>query len=697
MHLRQDLDYDPDDEAAVNRYLDAGFQELVERMSELDQFSVGDGIQVEFTDDMVREHSIGKYGRMSQERGINVFHAGPLGVDTTLRYEMTYQGHMEEFERWSQNEQVTFEFPDKYEPPPPVRPTNPTTLHKVERDLMEMAGNLVDRLHLAYPSEGTLWRTEKIECTVSVQPERRAEVDLILKRMNKTVQFLEEGDPSFLHYLGSNGPWERESLPAKWFALVPNPFQDKFPYEPHSLVKVDSGVAVSYLRNGLTQQFVLEMSPSYYMIPPHALAQKFSVTSDAFFLATNYKALAEDFPIPPIRNAPFARYVHCDLPVMPPFDRDGISKDETMVYDILGPGTYASRMQQMEIVGLMLGLTPTYLTDTPTKYEVTYYGQHPHLVVDVQQRDGIRSYIGPFIVGTVLQEPLLKKRVQYTPLHLLDKEPKWQEYIKGQKPPENPRELRGFRELHRKIWCREQLKEKGSDILDVDTCIVYGPLMENGSRFKDFIGNYIEVPCVYHGGVTKYVTIAIPPQCKRPLYVFRNFKHMVMSQFELCEQLAGRGLKPNSRYGDMGRTQKIPTSMLISKIMTYMTESDLSDEAGHLGVSDVEVALKMGITPGQAESIMINSPSLIYLGQWRRLGKVCGYWIMNTRFTETREGRLVTDYLREWRSSGMVVIDEQHSEYFQWFFYHQGRPPISIRPFFEPSVVGFGKLMFRSG
>lgn len=610
--LRYDLDYDNNDEAAVWRYLDAGFSDIVDRMEQLDQFSVGDGYQVEFTEEVVLKHNIGSFGRMTRNNGENVYHAGPNRIDTSLRYEITYPGHMAEFEKWSQNEQVIFEFPDVYEMPKKVKPMSTPSMHKIETDTLKLAASFAGQLHLVHPSEGAMYRCEHLDVTATVHPSRFNEMKAIVDKLNKKLSFLDNGDPKVLHYLGSNGVPEGD-LPNRWFALVPNPFQEKFPFDPHSLVQVKDGVAVQYFRNGFQQQFMLPSLPPYHLIPPEAIAAKFACVTDGFFLATNEANFAQLFDVLTVRDSPIIGYIG----EYPAYDENGRSIRDGVLYDVKGCGTYASRYRMVQYVASCLGLTAVTLSSIPMAYEVNYYDPIPRELTVVHTRDLITSYVGPVVSA-----------YSYT---------------------------KKYR----------------------DSCVIYGPLMENGSHFKDFIGNYVQVPCHY-GPVTTFV--AIPPHFKRPLYVFRNYKHMVMSQFELCNVMIGRGFKPESRYGLMGRTQKMPTSRLLDKVAEIVLECPIADDYGHLGVSDDEIGLKLGISPAQAESLMVNYRDCFYLGQWLRGYRKCGYWIHKTRFTETRSNKLVSAYFSEWVNNSEVEVDMAHSEYFQWFFYHQGKPVVSIRP-----------------
>jgi len=620
------LDYDPNDEEAVFRYFDDAYDDLVERMQCLDQFSVGDAIQVEFEDELVLKHEIGRFGRMVRNNGTNVYRAGPSKVDTSLKYEMIYPGHLDEFEKWAQNEQVTFEFCDRYEAPPPVRDTTRTTLHKVETDTIRAVSNIVSNIHLAYPSEGTIWRCEKVPISVQVQASRDSTVKALLAKVKPGVhvKVVENGDPSELWYLGSNGPWY-ENLPPHWFCLVPNPFQEKFPYNPHTMSSGIKGISVAYTRNGLVQDFLLPNEPNYYLIPPSAIAARFSVVSDAYFLATNFMPILGLFDVTHAKRAPLIGY----LPRLPPYV-NGVSRDENYIYDREGPGTYASRRHAISAQGFFSGssnipLCPLSQVESP--YAVTFYDPKPVGPSKTVSRGGVTSYIGPFEVGIVPS--------------------------------------------------------------GTDRCFIYGPLMENGAAFRDFIGNYVVVPCRYTDGRVQFM---IPAQCKRPLYVFHDYKHLAMSQFELCNELLRRGLRPEVRCGGIGRTQKVPTNRLVERIGDIMADSPLTDSVGQLGVSDDDVAMKLGISVAQAENLLVNHKSLIYLGQWdvmvpkngMMVKRTRGYWILASRFTETRSGRLVTDYLREWRETGEIMIDVGWYQYFRWFFYHQGNPVINVIRRYDP-------------
>jgi hypothetical protein len=662
--MRTDLDYDPNDEEAVFRYLDSGFAELVERMGNLDSFSVGDAVQVQFEEKLRKDHHIGQFGRMTLNHGAQVFHAGPISVDTTLRYAMTYKGHMDEAEKWAQNEQVTFEFPDVYEPPPIIKPVYPTTLHKVESSVLQVAHQLTNSLHLVSPSEGTLWRTEFIECSVSAQPSRKEEICNILKKINKNVTIQDEGYPSELHYLGSNGPFD-EFLPAKWFALVPNPFQAKFPYEPYTLSMSDQGIAVSYIRNGLRQEFFLHRTPDYHLIPPHALAAKFSIVTDSFFLATNYKPLAQFFSIESVRNAPVAGYISYKVDRIPPYDDEGVCSDDEFVYDVIGPGTFLSRYWLICFMAQRYGRRPVVIGNTPTDYVVTYYDKSIVEATNVVVRENVTSYIGPFIIGQVTSCARPRFNIENLTDEEISMDSSWKEFESTLVWAADDIEYKRQFRKRKKQWFALVYKSSGFNYWQLRNCVVYGPHMENGTRFRDFIGNYVVLPCVYH---SNNVQIAIPPHLKRPLYVFRNFRHMVMSQFDISERLLGRGLQPTSRYGDLGRTQKIPTPTLYQKMAVIVDECPLMDDAGHLGISDIEMAHKLGISVAQAESLMVTHTSLIYLGQWRRHGKTGGYWIRDTRYTEVRSARYVTEYLLDWRLQQWVIVDQLHSEFFQGFF-----------------------------
>jgi len=611
MSIRYDLDYDNNSEGAVFRYLDEGFAEIVDRMEQLDQFSVGDGYQVEFTDDMILKHNIGPFGRMTRNNGENVYHAGPNRIDTTLQYEMGYSGHMDIFEKWSQSGQVVFEFPDVYEVPKKIKPMSSPSMHKIESDTLKMAASFSGKLHLMHPSEGAMYRCEHLDITATVHPSRFVEMKKIVDKLNKRVLFLDEGDPGVLHYLGSNGVPDGD-LPNRWFALVPNPFQEKFPFNPHSLVQVKDGIAVQYVRNNFQQQYVLPNLPGYYLISPEAVAAKFSCVTDGFFFATNVEPLAQLFHLGLVKESPVIGY----LPEFPEYDDTGKSVRNGVLYDVKGPGTYASRYHTFSSIAASSGLRVAVISNVPMGFEVTYSDPTPRVAHVVTTRELVTSYIGPIITS-------YNYKVKYQ--------------------------------------C---------------TCVVYGPLMENGTRLKDFVGNFVQVPCHYSSVTT---LVVIPPHFKRPLYVFRNYKHMMMSQFELSKRLIGCSFKPDSRYGLIGRTQKMPTSRLLDKVAELVMECPLSDDCGHLGISDDEVALRMGISVAQAESIMVNYRDCLYLGQWNRYRRKCGYWIHKTRFTEVRSGKLVVDYLDEWVNNSEILVDPAHSEYFQWFFYHQGKPVVSSR------------------
>jgi hypothetical protein len=634
--LREDLQYDSNDESAVFRYLSESFDMLTERMGELDQFSVGDGLQVAFEEELILKHEIGPFGRMSRDRGINTYHAGPALVDTSLKYDMPYVGHMDEFERWSQNESVEWKFPDEYVMPKAVRPEYKTVIHKVERDLMEVANSLTGSFHLYHPSEGTLWRTEHMEVAITVSNDRKSEVNEILGKMNKYVTFYDDAR-SQLSYLGSNGVWD-VGLPAKWFALVPSPFQVAFPYNPHSLAKHNAGIGIDYSRNGFNQSFFLPNQPSYYLIPPAAIALKFSCVTDAYFLATNYEPLAAMFTVIAVNNSPLIGF----LPRLPAYV-NGISQDDDYVYDIEGSGTYASRRHAIQHNPACANkeLCPLSMDGD---IEVNFFDPKPRIHLDLYSRDGVTSYVGPFCVSHSSTIERNKAAPHFDASN----------YSKGQ-------------------------------------CVIYGPFMSNGSVFKDMIGKFMHVPCMYG---RNYAAVAIPPHAKRPLLIFRSYKHMVMSQFEICSLLVGRGLKPVTRYGDLGRTQKMPTTTLVEKLETIMYEAPLHDEHGHLGVSDFEVSLKLAIGVGQAESLLSNHPSLIYLGQWNVDRVPRGYWMQKTRFTERRSGRLVTDYWNEWKVTHRVIVEEDDCEYLQWFFYHQGKPVVTIRKYVPDKCDGLGKLIF---
>lgn len=612
------VEADQSDAAALARYLEASFQELDARMSSGEQFSVGDSIQVTFTKDFANAHNIGLHGRVGQEKGVRQIYAGPSTTDTTLAYPMTYEGHMDEFEKWSLKEQVAFNFPDRYDPPPPIRTKVNSPIHKVEQTVLELAFTLVPKIHMMFPSDGALWRAEHNDISVTVQRDRREKVFELLKQMNKKVDsFPEEIDPGVLTYLGSNGPWS-DRLPKHWFALAPNPYQLTFPYEPCEILKVKDGTAITYVRNNIDQQYVLLNEPDYFVIPPQTVDRKFTMEGEAFFVMTNYLPLATMFEVEFAADAPVLGYFPHDLPT---YDHEGISQNEAYVFDRIGVGTYASRRQSLRRYAASIGKMLIPVMSRVGNYQVTLYDPVPRSRSEVVVREGIRSYIGSFLTGVV------PRKQEKTPL-----------------------------------------EHHGNYVL-------YGPLLQTGTPFKSLVGRFIQVPFVRreHSGSI----VEIPPICKRPLYLFRDVRHLSMSQFEILDTLFDRGLRANFRYGEIGRTQKLPSSALKEMMMDILQSAPEVDSALNTGVSDREMAERLGVSIGQVESMLTGSLGVLYLGQWKRNSKLCGYWTLRLRYTKRKSGVLVTEVLRDWELYKEVQVDIKHMEFFEWFFYNQGQPVVS--------------------
>jgi len=610
-------DYDKNDPLAVFRYMERSYDELRDRMATLDSFPCGDSIQVEFEAKLVEKHNINPFGRMTIQRGVPYYHAGPSKIDTSLRYDMPIVGHFNEFEKWSMNEACSFEFPDVYPFPKPIVEREHNATHRIEKLCLGVMGELYGTFHLEHPADGTIWRTEKMSVSINVLPERFAKVREILRCQKKINMPMDEiVSNRIVHYLGSNGV-PKGNLPEKWVALVPNPFQEYFPFKPYVVEYVEGGVAMSYVRHEIEHEIYFDSCPNYYLIPPQTLDRLSNMNGMSYFLATNLETVADRLRGEDVRTkGPVFGY----LGEMPPYV-GGVSEDDKYVYDKQGLGTYLSRRSLIKDYALQRGKLAAPIFVSYSKNAITYYDYVPRNILPIVADKGIVSHIGPFVVEV--------------------------------SPP-------------------------------MTTALVYGQFLEEGNPCDNMIGKYIFVnKYVDKGGISH---LDIPPSWKRPLYVFDNRLHFRSNQMVLIEKLRDEGfIQDSTTMIRSYQTREMPRSSYIEAAVSILEECPLRNFAGkyplegeeaQVGISDMELGRRLGISIGQVNSLLTNNVAAYYMGQTRYIRTSLNWWISRKRIPN--DGVDYQELHRKWKSTGEVLVKVNHLKQVMTFLFNQGEPVSTV-------------------
>jgi len=96
---------------------------LVSRLQEEDP-SVGDAVLVEYDEKFAKQHSIGRFGRMTMKTGEPLFHAAPAQVVRDFGYQVEEHDFFDYVKRWRRGDEAVLpmrkavegpKFPEKVE------------------------------------------------------------------------------------------------------------------------------------------------------------------------------------------------------------------------------------------------------------------------------------------------------------------------------------------------------------------------------------------------------------------------------------------------------------------------------------------------------------------------------------------------------------------------------------------------------
>jgi len=336
------------------------------------EISAGNSIVFAFKKDFAKENNLSSLGRCTIGEGDVVYHGAPRKVQRETEWTSHVQDFVSDVELFRAGGDA--KFPMRAKPPSFTYNRLPTGMpHRYEPKLLRYISEGGD-LTLVNPSIGTVFRCEflkrvHIYFTANSRVKYQDIYDTLVKIKRTDIPIVDTVQGTA--YLGSNGV--NLSLDCPWVALTPNPFMLDFPYLDYSVKFGESIIEMQYQRKGRTQYCNLEVEPKHYRYSPSQVDNVYfdhiKTGGDGYFLESN---IAWPMPYTEEKGDPIAF-----LSKFPEYI-DGVSFDETYVYDCQGLETVLSRRRLLPEIAKRLGLAVAPL-ETEGLFALTLSSLNPSL------------------------------------------------------------------------------------------------------------------------------------------------------------------------------------------------------------------------------------------------------------------------------------------------------------------------------
>jgi len=326
---------------------------LVSRLQEEDP-SVGDAVLVEYDEKFAKQHSIGRFGRMTMKTGEPLFHAAPAQVVRDFGYQVEEHDFFDYVKRWRRGDEAVLpmrkavegpKFPEKVEDYRKLSPQYERSLffhlgQSHEITLVNPSFSTMVSLKTTVGGYVTLTATMDHDWVVDV-------VDFVAKSGGK-LKLLESKQVYGIAYLGSNVPVWFPDTP--WVRFIISPFLRASQFFPSYMVEFREDCVVSSYqkKRGYTATSILSRDESSYLYNPETvdawLGQKGGM--EFFFLSSNLEFELEEKNDSRVRHSPWMINI--------PKDTYWLEMDNLLfkvkgleVFDVQGRGTYLSRRQRL--------------------------------------------------------------------------------------------------------------------------------------------------------------------------------------------------------------------------------------------------------------------------------------------------------------------------------------------------------------